>query len=134
MTLLRKFELAGGVTTGVLGFVAPFYRHGADTFELFWLWPGLLLEALVLFIVPGLLVAIGSYVHSVGLKTWGFVMLSVCGMFLTVMSLIYFFGGAIFYLFGLGGVDSSFAVIDGNNNSDLIVSWVETSTRQLESP
>jgi hypothetical protein len=103
MTLSRKFELTGGVATGVLGLVAPFCRHGADTFALFRLWPGLLLEALVLFIVPGLLVAIGSYVHSVGLKTWGFVMLSVCGMFLTVMSLIYFFGGAIFYLFGLSG-------------------------------
>ena len=72
MTLSKKLELAGGVATGVLGLVAPFSRHGAQTFELFRLWPGLLLDALVLFIDPGLLVAIGSYIHTLQGKTRGF--------------------------------------------------------------
>lgn len=104
--LSKKFELVGGVATGVLGLVAPFCRHGvADTFRLYWLWPSLLLEALVFFIIPGSLVAIGSYLHAVKRKTVGFVLVLVGGIFLTVMSLIYFFGGAVFYLFGLlGGV------------------------------
>lgn len=104
MTLPKKLELAGGVLTGVLGLVAPFCRLGvADTVRLYSLWPSLLIEVLVLFIVPGSLVAIGSYLHAVRRKTVGFVIVLVGGIFLTVMSLIYFFGGAVFYLFGLWG-------------------------------
>jgi len=47
MMLSRKFELAGGVATGVLGVVVgvvvPFVRYSTQTFELYTLWPGLLL-------------------------------------------------------------------------------------------
>jgi hypothetical protein len=103
MTLSRKFELIGGVATGVLGIVAPFCKNGAHTFELFKLWPGLLLDALVSFVVPGVLVAIGSYIHTRREKTLGFVMLIVGGIFLITASLIYFFGGVVFYAFGLWG-------------------------------
>ena len=106
MTLSKKFELAGGATTGVLavvlGVVAQFIRHGAHTFELYRLWPGLLLGDLIAFVIPGLLVAIGSYVHSVARKTWGFILLLVGGIFLSVMMPIHFFGG-VFYFYGFGG-------------------------------
>lgn len=104
MTLSRKIEFASGMITGVLGFFPDLSKHGAHTFELFRLWPGLLVDALLLFIVPGLLVAIGSYLHAAREKTSGFVILLVGGIFLTVMMLIHIFGG-VFYVFGLlGGV------------------------------
>jgi hypothetical protein len=106
MTLARKLELTGGLATLVLGLIAPFCRHGvADTFRLYFLAPGLALDALVLFIIPGSLVAIGSYFDAVKSKTVGFVVLLVGGIFVTVMTLVYVFGGAIFYVFGLlGGI------------------------------
>ena len=100
--LSRKLELAGGVATGVLGLAAPFFPNGAHTFELFRLFPELLLGDLVIFIVPGLLVAIGAYLHSVGPKTRGFVFLLVGGLFLTVMMFLHIFGG-VFYMFGFWG-------------------------------
>jgi|SRR6185295_2828371 len=101
MTLTRKLELASGVATLVLGLVAPLCRDGiADTFRLYSHWPGLLLDALLLFVIPGLLVAIGSYFDAVKRKTAGFVVLLLGGIFLTLMMLIHMFGGA-FYVFGL---------------------------------
>lgn len=106
MTLARKLELCSGVATLLLGLIAPFCRHGvAETFRLYWLWPGLALGALVSFIIPGSLVALGSFFHAVKRKPFGFVVLLIGGLFLTVMALVYFFGGAIFYVFGsLGGI------------------------------
>lgn len=106
MTLGRTLELTGGLATLILGLIAPFCRHGvADTFRLYWLWPGLALGALVSFIIPGSLVALGSYLDAVKRKTVGFVVLLVGGIFVTVMTLVYVFGGAIFYVFGLlGGI------------------------------
>lgn len=104
MTLARKLELSSGVATLLLGLIAPFCRHGvADTFKLYSLGPGLALDALVLFIIPGSLVAIGSYFDAAKRKTFGLVVLLVGGIFVTVMTLVYVFGGAIFYVFGLFG-------------------------------
>ena len=103
MTLAKKLELTSGVATLMLGLAAPFCRHGvADTFRLYWLWPGLVLDALVLFIIPGSLVAIGSYLDAVKRKTVGFVVLLVGGIFLTLMMLIHMFGG-VFYVCGFWG-------------------------------
>lgn len=103
MILVRKLELTSGVATLVLGLIAPFCRDGvADTFRLYRLWPGLLLDASIFFIVPGLLVAIGSYLHAVKRKTVGFVVLLVGGIFLTLMMLIHMLGG-VFYVFGFWG-------------------------------
>jgi hypothetical protein len=106
MTLSKKVELIGGLATLILGLIAPFCRHGvADTFRLYWLWPGLALGALVPIIIPGSFVAMGSYLDAVKSKTFGFVVLLVGGIFVTVMTLVYVFGGAIFYVFGLlGGI------------------------------
>jgi len=115
MTLSRKVELVGGVATGVLGLVVPFFPNGAHTLELIRLWPGLLLGDLVGFIIPGLLVAIGSYIHTLQGKTRGFVLLLVGGIFLTITMFIHIFGG-VFYVYGLWGgglilVQSSMALI-----------------------
>jgi hypothetical protein len=57
----------------------------------------------LLFVIPGLLVAIGSILHTARGKTSGFVLLLVGSIFLTVMTLVYVVGGAIFYVFGLAG-------------------------------
>jgi len=38
--------------TEALGFLPSFCKHGAHAFELFRLWPGLLLNAVLLFVVP----------------------------------------------------------------------------------
>jgi hypothetical protein len=103
MTLSKKLELAGGILTGVLGLLPPFCKHGAHVFELFRLWPGLFLDAILLFVIPGFLVAIGSILHAARGKTSGFVLLLVGSIFLTVMTLVYVVGGAIFYVFGLAG-------------------------------
>ena len=104
--LSKKFELAGGMATGVLGvvlaLVAPFVRYGSNTLELYTLWPGLLLSDIIAFAIPGLIVAIGSYLHSVARKSWGFVLVIVGGAFLLVTIPIHFFGG-VFYFYGLWG-------------------------------
>jgi len=80
MTFSRKFEFASGMITGALGFFPPFCKHGTHAFELFQLWPGLLLDAMLLFIIPGLLVTIGSYFHAARNKTSGLVILFIGGM------------------------------------------------------
>ena len=102
MTFSRKFEFACGIITGALGFLPPFCKHGAHAFELFRLWPGLLLDAVLLFVLPGILVTVGSYFHAARNKTSGLVILFIGGIFLTLMGLIHFFGG-VFYVFGLLG-------------------------------
>ena len=102
MTFSRKFEFASGIITGALGFLPPFCKHGVHAFELFRLWPGLLLDAVLLFVLPGILVTVGSYFHAARNKTSGLVILFIGGIFLTLMGLIHFFGG-VFYVFGLLG-------------------------------
>lgn len=57
----------------------------------------------MLFIVPGMLVALGSMLHAARDKTSGIILLSIGSIFLTLMTLVYVFGGAIFYVFGLFG-------------------------------
>lgn len=82
MTFVRKLEVSSGITTLVLGLAAPFCRNAfPDRVGDSLLSPRFLLDALVLFIVPGLLVGIGSFIHSVQRKTWGFVLLLVGGRF-----------------------------------------------------
>ena len=119
--LSKKFELAGGVATGVLGvmlaLVAPFVRYGSHTLELYTLWPGLLLGDTIAFAIPGLIVAIGSYLHSVARKSWGFVLVIVGGAFLLVTIPIHFFGG-VFYFYGLWGAFKTVALGHGNPDNN----------------
>jgi hypothetical protein len=103
MSFSKKLELVAGVLTAILGLLPPFCKHGAYTVELFRLSPGLLLDAILLNIIPGVLVATGSILHAARGKTSGFVILLIGSIFLMLMTLVYVFGGAIFYWFGLGG-------------------------------
>jgi hypothetical protein len=103
MNVWRRAELFCGVACGLLGAFPFFLKHGSHAFELFREWPGLLLEALLLFLLPGFMVAIGTYFHAVRSKRAGLILLLVGGIFLTLMMLIHFFSGAVFYVYGLGG-------------------------------
>ena len=101
MTFVRKLEVSSGITTLVLGLAAPFCRNAfPERVGDSWLSPGFLLDVLVLFVIPGLLVAIGSFIHSVRRKNWGLVLLIIGGAFLTIMMFIHVFGG-VFYVWGL---------------------------------
>jgi hypothetical protein len=103
MNAWRRIELFCGSGCGLLGLLPFFLRHGARAFELFRSSSGNLADALLLFFLPGLLVAVGSYFHAVRTKTFGLILLLVGGIFLTLMMLVHFFSGAVFYLFGIPG-------------------------------
>jgi hypothetical protein len=103
MNMWRRIELFCGIGCGVLGPLPFFLRHGAYAFDLFKSSSGNLLDALLLFFLPGLLVAVGSYFHAVRTRTFGLILLLVGGIFLTLMMLVHFFSGAVFYLFGVPG-------------------------------
>ena len=103
MNMWRRIELFCGIGCGGLGLLPFFLRHGAYTFELFKSSSGNLMDALLLFFVPGLLVAVGGYFHAVKARTFGLVLLLVGGIFLALMMLVHFFSGAVFYFFGVPG-------------------------------
>jgi hypothetical protein len=103
MTAWKRAELFCGVACGVCGVLPFFLRHGIYAFELFKTSSGSLEDALLLFFVPGLLVGVGSYFHAVRRKTVGVILLLTGGIFLTLMMLVHFFSGAVFYLFGIAG-------------------------------
>jgi hypothetical protein len=92
-----------GVGCGLLGPLPFFCRHGAHAFDMFRNSPAQLLDAVLFFFLPGLLVAAGSYFHAVRSKTAGLILLLVGAIFLTLMALLHFFSGAVFYFFGLAG-------------------------------
>jgi len=99
----RRIELFSGIGCGVLGLLLFFLRHGVYAFELVRSSSGNLGDALLLFFLPGLLLAVGSYFHAVRMRTFGLILLLVGGIFLTLMMLVHFFSGAVFYLFGVAG-------------------------------
>lgn len=103
MNAWKRAEVICGVACGLLGPLPFFLRHGAYAFELFQSSPGNLLDAVILFLLPGLLVATGAYLHAVKRRTAGLILLLIGGIFLTLMMLVYFFSGAVFYLYGIGG-------------------------------
>jgi hypothetical protein len=95
MTASRKVELTSGIVTGVLALVVV----GAVA------QPGSVLDFLSFlpfYLVPSLLVAVGSYVHAIRRKTLGLVILLIGGLILTVMILLLTFGG-VFYFHGFWG-------------------------------
>lgn len=98
----RRVELFCGLGCGVLGLLPFFWRHGMHVFALFNQWPELLLDAVLLYFLPGLLVAAGSYLHAVRRKTAGFLLVLVVGILLTLMMFVHLVGG-VFYLYGIGG-------------------------------
>src|SRR2546425_411476 len=97
MNFFRKLEIACGTVTLVMALVVcimifgPLYTKDV---------PLQFLGAVVFFVAPASLVAVGSYFHAIQGRTSGFVMLWLGGGFLTVMFFIHALGG-VFYLYGL---------------------------------
>jgi hypothetical protein len=96
MTALRKVELVSGMLTGVLALavscILALPRSALD-----------FLALLPFYLVPALLVAVGSYLDVFRQKTSGLVMLLVGGSILTVWSFIVTLFGGLFYFYGLWG-------------------------------
>ena len=103
MNFSKNSELVGGVLTAALGPLPPFVKHGAYTVELYRLWPSLLLDDILLSVAPGLLIAIGSFLHTTRGKTGGLLLVLLATIFLVLLSAVLLIGGAIFYWFGLAG-------------------------------
>lgn len=99
----RKAELCCGVACGLLGPLPFFVQSRTAPLELFRRSPEFLLEAVLMFLLPGLLVAVGSYLHGVRNKKAGLILLLLGGIFLVLMTLIHFFSGAVFYRYGTAG-------------------------------
>ena len=78
MSSLRAIELACGAATFLLGMLVPFNLKGARSIPPEYYWSDLISIA-VIFALPGLIVAIGAYVHAVMEKTWGRKLLWVMG-------------------------------------------------------
>jgi hypothetical protein len=81
MNLSRKFELAGGLGAGLLGVIAPFTFRGVRTILLTDRYFETLLPILLFFILPGVLFAIGAYLHAARQKIYGRRMCLVLGGF-----------------------------------------------------
>ena len=93
MTLSKKVEIIGGVATLCLTAVITILLLQIDyqtALRLEQNYPLLLylLIAGVRFLIPGFLVALGSYFHAVKQYPWGRVMLLIGGTFLIIMFLV----------------------------------------------
>ena len=96
MTLMRKVELGSGVVTGLLGLIIALYMlsqdyQGAKRFGDEFPWFQAVVVALTFFIAPSLLVAIGSYFHTVLQSSlWGRSMIGLGSLSITLLSLSMF--------------------------------------------
>jgi hypothetical protein len=106
MRLVRKVELGCGILTGALGLYVPLSIVRANFAPPRRLDQESVIEMLLIFVLPGLLVTIGSYSHAVKERSWGRKLLWVIGIILAAMSpLLFLLGG-----YG-GGVRQAFLVI-----------------------
>ena len=93
MSFSRRIELVSGIATGLLWFAYPLVLGssvGRLRVEEFF-------SAFIILGIPGLLVAVGAYAHTVGGNPWGRVMLIVGSSILILIFLLLFFGGAAYY-------------------------------------
>lgn len=99
MTYLRKLEIGCGVATGLLGIAAAASMMSADLEAMRRLdrdFPVAqeILVASVIYVLPGLLVAIGSYLHASRLRVWGLPLLMIASLCLVVLLLLLLFASA----------------------------------------
>ena len=93
MTRLRKLELVTGILTGLLSVVLSLLmlkidRDNAQRLEReFVMWDGVKV-VLGRFILPGLVIAISSYLHTVKRTAWASVAIAVTTLFLVTFFLI----------------------------------------------
>jgi hypothetical protein len=93
MTFLRKLEIVCGVTTALLGIAAAvqMFSMNLETsreLERSFSLVEEVLGALLMYILPGLLVAIGSYVHASRLRPWGLPMVIFSSLFLVIFFVV----------------------------------------------
>ncbi len=94
MTSTAKVEISCGLATPLVALMIPFAVNGMHTFDLFRSFPSLLEDALILSICPGLVVALGAYMHAVMQKSWGRVLLWIAGIFYAILSPLVFLSDA----------------------------------------
>src|SRR5258705_2493971 len=95
MTTSRRVEVLCGMLSALLAVIVLCTMLRPTSFSQF-------LQAIPFYLGPALLVAVGSYVHAIGRKKSGFVILVIGGSILTLGMLLAIFGGA-FYVYGLWG-------------------------------
>ena len=101
MTLLRKLEIGCGAATGLLGIATAGNMMSADLEVMRRLGRDFpvaqeLLVASAMYVLPGLLVAIGSYLHALRLRTWGLTMVIVTSVCLVILFLLLLFAPAFY--------------------------------------
>ena len=101
MTFLRKLEVGCGAVTALLGFsaAAQMLNTNVDVarrlerrFSLF----QELFGALVLYVLPGLLVGIGSYIHASKLRSWALPMLLIGASYVVIIAVLLVFNLAFY--------------------------------------
>lgn len=97
MTIVRKLEVFSGVTTCLIGLAIAGYllRSGFDAarrldLDYSEVFLGLI-GTLLFFIIPGLLIGIGSYVHAFRRRSEGRLMVIIGSLFLTLTFVQIFF-------------------------------------------
>lgn len=92
--MARKIELISGVATAILGLVVPLNLNGAISNMPPEYYRESLIEIIILFVCPGLLVAMGAYAHAVKQKPWGRKLLWVMGaLYIIVSPILFLLGG-----------------------------------------
>jgi hypothetical protein len=116
MIFLRKLEVACGIATAGLGMAATgalftldvnISRRLGESFPVTrWL-----LGALILYILPGLLVALGSYIHASRSRGWGLPVLFLSSLLLTIMFVLLVLNVAFFATQSLFWLNFLFAAL-----------------------
>ena len=100
MTFLRKLEVGCGIATGLLAIATAANMLNADLEAMRRLgrdFPAQeLLVASAIYVVPGLLVAMGSYVHASGLRGWGLPLIIIASLCEAVLFLLLLFAPAFY--------------------------------------
>ena len=101
MTFLRRLEIVCGVTTALLGIAAAAQMFSMDMDTARELGRGFplveeVLGALLIYILPGLLVSVGSYLHSLRLRTWGFPMVIFSSLAVVIIFTLLFLNVAFY--------------------------------------
>lgn len=101
MTVLRKLEIVCGITTGLLGIAIAVNAITEDyetmrRLEREFSMIQELLVASIMYVLPALLVVIGTYLHASRLRAWGLPMLIGGSVWLVVIFLLLFFAPAFY--------------------------------------
>jgi amino acid transporter len=101
MTFLRKLEIGCGTVTGLLAIATAANMMSADLEAMRRLGrdfpvPEELLVASSIYVLPGLLVAMGSYVHVSRHRKWGLPLVIIASLCLVILFLLLLFAPAFY--------------------------------------